>query len=54
MPKQFIICINLGDYKASLEIRKLYEVKPDIKAKIHGLLRVLDESGEDYLSPPRF
>lgn len=51
MPKQFVICVNPGDYKASLETRKLYEIKPDSKAKTHGLLRILDESGEDYLYP---
>ncbi len=51
MPKQFVICINPGEYRASLETRKLYEVKPDSKAKAHGLLRILDESGEDYLYP---
>ncbi|MGH8307558.1 MAG: hypothetical protein ACRER0_04720 [Gammaproteobacteria bacterium] len=51
MAKQFVICINPGEYRASLEPRKLYEVKPDLKAKGHGLLRILDESGEDYLYP---
>ncbi|MGH8403826.1 MAG: hypothetical protein ACRESO_10565 [Gammaproteobacteria bacterium] len=51
MAKQFVICINQGEYRASLEPRKLYEVKSDLKAKDHGLLRILDESGEDYLYP---
>lgn len=54
MPKQFVICINSGEYRASLEACKLYEVKPDSKAKTHGLLRILDESGEDYLYPASF
>ena len=51
MAKQFVICINPGEYRASLETRKLYEVKPDSRAKTRGLLRILDESGEDYLYP---
>ncbi len=51
MPKRFVICINPGKYLASLEPRKLYEVKSDPKAGAHGLLRIFDESGESYLYP---
>ena len=47
----FVICINNHGYEASLEQRKLYEVLPDEQASKHGQLRVLDESGEDYLFP---
>ena len=47
----FVICINNHGYEASLEQRKLYEVLPDEQASKHGQLRVIDESGEDYLFP---
>jgi hypothetical protein len=45
---KFAICVNNDGYKASLEIGKLYRVIPDQKSLIHGYLRVIDESGEDY------
>lgn len=48
---QFVICLDNNGYKASLEQRKLYEVLPDKKAAQHGQLRIIDESGEDYLFP---
>ena len=48
---KFVICINNYGYEAPLEQRKLYEVLPDQQAAIHGQLRVIDESGEDYLFP---
>ena len=48
---EFVICINNRGYEASLEQRKLYEVLPDQEAAKHGQLRVIDESGEDYLFP---
>ena len=44
----FAVCLNNLGYPASLEAGKLYEVIPDVEAKKHGLLRVIDESGEDY------
>jgi hypothetical protein len=48
---QFVICIENKGYAASLELRKIYQVIPDKNAsKIHQL-RVIDESGEDYLYP---
>jgi len=47
--KGFAICIDNTDYEASLIPRKLYEVIPDEKAEQDDLLRVIDESGEDYL-----
>ena len=47
----FAVCIrNLGN-EASLELRKLYEIIPDADAEQDGMLRVIDESGEDYLFP---
>jgi hypothetical protein len=45
----FAICINNAQYPASLEVRKVYRVVTDREAAAHGLLRIVDESGEDYL-----
>ena len=46
---QFVVCIKNKDYPASLELRKLYRILPDASAvKLHQV-RVIDESGEDYL-----
>jgi len=44
----FAVCINNKGYPASLEAGKLYKVVPDTEAEKHGLIRVVDESGEDY------
>ena len=44
----FAVCINNKGYPASLEAGKLYKVVPDNEAEKHGLIRVVDESGEDY------
>ena len=51
---QFAVCIDNTGYPASLELRKIYQVLPDEKAAKHKLVRVIDESGEDYLYPQRF
>jgi len=48
---QFVICVKNESYPASLELRKIYQVIPDIYADEHRLIRVIDESGEDYLYP---
>ena len=48
---QFVVCVNNEDYPASLERRKIYQVIPDARAAEHRLIRVIDESGEDYLYP---
>jgi hypothetical protein len=48
---KFVICIENSDYPASLEKRKIYELLPDAEAEKYGQLRVVDESGEDYLYP---
>ncbi len=50
----FVVCINNEGYPASLELRKIYRVLPDAKGANHGLMRVVDESGDDYLYPARF
>jgi hypothetical protein len=49
---KFVICISNSGYEASLELRKLYEVVSDSIAEKHGQIRIIDESGEDYLYPP--
>jgi hypothetical protein len=54
MKQKFLLCIDNEGYEASLEIRKLYEVIPDKEAERHNQVRVIDESGEDYLYPSRF
>jgi len=45
----FAICVQNEGYPASLELWKVYRVLPDDKAAKHQLMRVVDESGEDYL-----
>ena len=45
---QFAVCLNNEGYKASLEIGKIYRVIVDEEASANGLIRVVDESGEDY------
>jgi hypothetical protein len=47
-PGHFVVCLNNEGYKASLEVGKLYRFIPDKEAEVEGLLRVIDESGEDY------
>ena len=47
-PVQFVVCLNNDGYPASLEVGKLYRFIPDEKAAAEGLIRVIDESGEDY------
>jgi hypothetical protein len=49
--KQFVICVNNEGYPASLEKRKIYVALRDGDAEKHGLLRIVDESGDDYLYP---
>lgn len=46
-----VICIRNEGYEASLERRKIYRVVEDSEAQAHRLLRVVDESGDDYLYP---
>jgi hypothetical protein len=54
MRKNFMICVDNRGYKSSLETRKIYEVLTDKAADQHRQLRVVDESGEDYLYPENF
>lgn len=47
-PPQFVVCLNNEGYEASLEVGKLYRLVADENAALHGYMRVIDESGEDY------
>lgn len=47
-PTHFVVCLNNEGYQASLEVGKLYRFIPDEEAEAEGLIRVVDESGEDY------
>jgi hypothetical protein len=51
---RFVVCIDNKAYPASLEFGKIYRVIADEKSDSHQMLRVIDESGEDYLYPERF
>lgn len=46
---QFAICVKNEDYPASLQLWKVYRILPDEKGMKRNLIRVIDESGEDYL-----
>jgi hypothetical protein len=48
---RLVICLDNSGYEVSLERRKIYVALPDTKAQKLGQLRVVDESGEDYLYP---
>jgi len=52
--KLIVVCVDNEGYPASLEKRKLYVILPDSAAEKHGLVRIVDESGEDYLYPKSF
>jgi hypothetical protein len=55
VPAGFVVCIDNTDYQASLERHKIYKVLKDDDAAADGDLRIVDESGEDYLySAERF
>lgn len=51
---QFAVCVDNSEYPASLELLRLYRVLPDDDAAVDGDLRVIDESGEDYLYPASY
>lgn len=48
---RYLLCVNNGAYPASLELRKVYQTIPDAAAAERHFVRVIDESGEDYLYP---
>ena len=49
--RQFAVCIENAEYPASLELHKIYRILPDADAERDGDVRIIDESGEDYLYP---
>jgi len=51
---KFVVCINNADYPASLELHKIYRVLPDEDAATDNDIRIIDESGEDYLYPASY
>ena len=53
-PPRFVLCVRNRGYAASLDVRKIYRRLVDAKASRLGLMRVVDESGEDYLYPDDF
>ncbi len=54
MKRKFLLCVDNEGYEASLEVRKLYENLPDKDAERHNQVRIVDESGQDYLYPAEF
>ena len=51
---RFAVCVDNSEYPASLELHKIYRVLPDDEAARDGDVRVIDESGEDYLYPAEY
>lgn len=49
--RRFVVCLSNRGFVASLDERKIYRALPDAKAQRLGMLRIIDESGEDYLYP---
>jgi len=52
--RQLVVCVENEGYPASLEKRKIYVALRDASAEKHDMLRIIDESGEDYLYPKGF
>jgi hypothetical protein len=52
--RRFVVCVKNTGYPASLEVRKIYTALSDRSAEAHGMLRIVDESNEDYLYPAKF
>ena len=51
---QYLLCVKNDAYPASLEVRKVYQALPDAMAAAKNFVRVIDESGEDYLFPAAY
>jgi hypothetical protein len=49
--KHFAVCVQNGEYEGTLDLRKIYEILDDPIASEKNYVRVVDESGEDYLYP---
>lgn len=54
MKHLFLLCVDNNGYEASLEMLKLYEKISDKEAERHDQVRIVDESGDDYLYPSKF
>ena len=54
MKSNFVICINNEGYEVSLEKGKVYQAKEDLTAKDREFIRIVDESGDDYLYPEEY
>ena len=52
--RPWVVCVRNEGYEVSLERRKIYEVLPDADAEAHNQLRIIDESGDDYLFPAQY
>ncbi len=52
--KQLVVCVDNDGHSVSLEKRKIYASLRDVIAEKQGLLRIVDESGDDYLYPKTF
>lgn len=51
--ESYVLCVDSGGYPESLEVRKVYAVLPDERAATNDYVRVIDETGEDYLYPAK-
>lgn len=51
---EYLLCVRNDGYPASLEVHKVYQSLADSEAAEHRMVRIIDESGEDYLFPARF
>ena len=51
---RYVVCIKNDGNPESLELRKIYRALPDAEAAKHGYIRVVDETGEDYLYPRKY
>jgi hypothetical protein len=49
----YVVCLKNRGFEASLETRKIYESIPDSMAAKHDQIRIIDESGEDYVYPAK-
>ena len=54
LTRKFVVCLKNKGYEVSLEARKIYQALPDPDAAKHRQIRVIDESGEDYLYPAKY
>jgi hypothetical protein len=54
LTNSYVLCIDNGGYPESLEVRKVYAVLPDERADAREYVRIIDETGEDYLYPSKY